>query len=270
MAGSVDSITGLKSFGLDLIKTAGKEALSFYGKGKHDAKFDQALVTRAELHLNSFFTQKISLAYPDHLIYRNNHVSEAYTHDNTRYLWIFDPIDGVDNFQTGIPIWGMSLALIENFWPVFGAFYMPSTEDMFHAVADGDAFWGNRKINMLSNSSVDDESLLLTFSRFHQQYRCRFPGKIRDLGCTGAHICYMAMGRADAAITAHESYQGLAATRVILEAAGGKFYKSDGTEFYLNEYLSGERINNHLLAVAPENMTFVLSCLERNRQVRSV
>ncbi|GAF91915.1 unnamed protein product, partial [marine sediment metagenome] len=79
------------------------------------------------------------------------------------------------------------------------------------------------------------ESLLLTYSRFHHHYHSTFPGKIRDLGCTAAHICYVATGRAEAALIANESYQDLAAACIIVEAAGGKIYKLDGSEFLLNE-----------------------------------
>ena len=77
------------------------------------------------------------------------------------------------------------------------------------------------------------------------------------MGCASAHICYVAMGRADAVLVANESFQGLAAARVIIEAAGGKFSKIDGSDFYLNEYLDGQRIEDHLLIAAPENFTQV-------------
>ena len=73
--------------------------------------------------------KELKKSYPDHKTFENREVGEEYSHDENRYLWIFDPIDGVDNFQAGIPIWGMSLALIDNFWPIFGVFYMPSTGD---------------------------------------------------------------------------------------------------------------------------------------------
>jgi myo-inositol-1(or 4)-monophosphatase len=63
------------------------------------------------------------------------------------------------------------------------------------------------------------------------------------------------MGRADAAIITNESFQGLAAARVIVEAAGGKICKIDGSEFHLNEYLDGQRISEHLLIAAPENLS---------------
>jgi len=257
------SIDELNSFALDIIQTTGKEALAFSGKGRSRVKFDENLVTEAELHLNRYFQENLRQAYPDHQTFQENQIAEAYSHDENRYLWIFDPIDGVDNFQAGIPIWGMSLALLENFWPVLGLFYMPATNDLFHAQAGKSAFWGKEKIRVTTQEMVDDESLLLTFSRFHQRYRSEFPGKIRDFGCTGAHSCYVAMGRADAAVTANESYQDLAAVRVIIEAAGGKISKVDGGDFHLNDYLDGRKIKDHLLVASPENYSQVLQHLNR-------
>jgi myo-inositol-1(or 4)-monophosphatase len=183
----------------------------------------------------------------------NNPENKGYTHGAKSYLWIYDPIDGIANFQAGIPIWGISLALLENFWPIFGVFYMPATGDLFHARAGEKAFRGNEEIYVSTQENINDESLLLTYSRFHHHYHSTFPGKIRDLGCTVAHICYVAMGRAEAAVIANETYQDLAAARVIIEAAGGRIYKMDGNEFFLNEYLDGKRIEDHLLVVAPDN-----------------
>jgi myo-inositol-1(or 4)-monophosphatase len=162
-------------------------------------------------------------------------------------MWIFDALDGVANFQAGIPLWGVSLAVLENFWPVYGAIYLPATGDLFHAVAGAKAYWGSQQIQISPQESINDESLLLTFSRFHRYYRPTFPGKIRSLGCTAAHICYVAMGRAEAAVIANESYQGLAAAQIIVKAAGGNIHQMDGTPFHLNEYLDGQRITDHLL-----------------------
>jgi myo-inositol-1(or 4)-monophosphatase len=260
---SIHGIEALTAFAVKAIRSAGQAALNSFGKGRGPAKFDEGLVTRAELQTSQRFQQELDNRYPDHRMFTSTSLDTAYTHDNRRYLWIFDPIDGVDNYQAGIPIWGMSLALLENFWPVFGAYYMPATQDLFHARAGGDAFWGEKRIRMTDDSIIDDESLMFTFSRFHRYYVSRFPGKVRNLGCTGAHLCYVAMGRADVAITANESFQDLAATRMIVEAAGGQLYKASGDKFYLNDYLNGARIEEHLLATTPGNCQAVLDCLER-------
>ncbi|MFC1858137.1 inositol monophosphatase family protein [Thermodesulfobacteriota bacterium] len=256
------AIENLTQFAMEVIQESGKEALNFYGKGRPDMKFDEELVTKTELHLTEFFDTRLHQHFPEHQIFMNNHDIESYTHDDKRYLWIYDPLDGVANFQAGIPIWGISLSLIENFWPVLGLFYMPATGDLFHAQAGQKAYRGEQEIRISPQESIDDESLCLIYSRFHQHYHSTFPGKIRNLGCTAAHICYVAMGRAEAAVVANVSYQDLAAARVIVESAGGKIYKMDGNEFFLNEYLGGESIEEHLLIAPPGAYPQTRACLE--------
>ncbi len=239
-------------FAIEVIRSSGEEALSYYGKGNPHTKFDEELVTEADFHLMKFFQDQLNANFPEHQVFTSNQTNTDYTHDAKRYLWIYDPLDGVANFQAGIPIWGTSIALIENFWPIFGVYYMPATGDLFSARADHKAYLADEEIHVSGQKNINDESLLLTFSRFHHNYSSTFPGKIRDLGCTGAHICYVAMGRAEASIIANESFQDLAAPGIILEAAGGKICKMDGSNFFLNEYLDGQKISEHLLVMAPD------------------
>lgn len=255
-------INELTHFGVEVIRRTGEQALSYYGKGNPHLKFDMSLVTETELYLTDFFKEQLYEHFPEHQLFMNNYDIENYTHEEKRYLWIYDALDGVANFQAGIPIWGTSLSLLENFWPIFGVFYMPATGDLFHARAAHKAFWGEDEIHISEQETINDESLFLTYSRFHNHYHCTFPGKIRNLGCTGAHLCYVAMGRAEAAVVANESYQDLAAARVIIEAAGGKFFKMDGSEFFLNEYLDGKRIEDPLLVARPDSFSQVRDCIK--------
>ena len=258
-----DGIESLTRFATEVIQRTGEQALSFYGKGKAHLKFDEGLVTEAELHLREQFQDQLYSRFPDHQLYGSNEGYEGYTHEGRRYVWIYDALDGVANFQSGIPIWGTSVALIENFWPLFGVFYMPATKDTFHARAGQKAFRGKEEIRISQQESINDESVLLTYSRFHQDYACAFPGKIRTFGCTAAHVCYVAMGRAEAAIVANEAYKDLAAASVIIEAAGGKILRMDGTPLSLSDYFDGRRIDDHLLVTAPKKYAEVASFLER-------
>ncbi len=256
-------VDDLSAFAVQTILRMGQEALQFYGKGRQRPPFDQDLITQAELHLNDYFQEHIRNRYSDHLLFGQDHLDSGYTHDAKRFLWVFDPLDGVDNFQSGIPIWGMSLALYENYWPVLGLFYMPATKDLFRATAGDRAYWNDRPIRISERDSISQESLLLTFSRFHQYYHSEFPGKIRDFGSIGAHACYVAMGRADAAMTARESFKDLAAVRVIIEAAGGKICKADGSDFFLGDYIEGQRIEDHLLICGKRNARMVYEYLRK-------
>ena len=259
-------IGDLTMFAVETIEQMGREALKYFGKGSHHPPFDQDLVTRAELHLIDSFQTELQKKYADHVIYERDKLGDGYTHEAKRYLWIFDPLDGVDNFQSGIPIWGMSLALYENYWPLLGVFYMPATQDMFRAIAGDKAYWNDRAIHISERDDVSQESLLLTFSRFHRNYQSSFPGKIRDFGSTGAHICYVAMGRADAAITANESFKDLAAVSVILSAAGGSILKSDdGAPFHVSDLMDGRREPQHLLISGKTHAGLILDSLDSKR-----
>ena len=48
-----------------------------------------------------------------------------------------------------------------------------------------------------------------------------------------------------------------------IEAAGGKFFKLDGTECFLHDYLDGNKIDEPLLVTAPEKFSAVRECLDR-------
>lgn len=257
------NIDDLSRFALDVIHRCGQEAMNYYGKGNPNLKFDEELVTQAEIHLSDFFKKDLESKYPQHLIFSNTPQNKDYTHDQKRYLWIFDPLDGLSNFQAGIPIWGISIALIENFWPIFGAVYMPATGDLFHARAGGKAFRNNRPIQISTKENVNDESILFIYSRFHHDFHSSFPGKIFNMGSTSAHICYIAMGRAEVAVTFHESYRGLAASQIIIEAAGGKIFKMDGGDFHLGDYLDGQKIDDRLMILAPGIFSQVRNCIQQ-------
>ncbi|MDR3570526.1 MAG: inositol monophosphatase family protein [Syntrophobacteraceae bacterium] len=245
------AVEKLLVFARDVVSGAGEKALSLYGKGSAGVKFDEGLVTAAELELTDFFRERLNAVFPGHAIFGDTLPKDDYVHGEKRYLWIYDPLDGVANFQAGIPIWSISLALLENFWPVLGVTFMPVTGDFFHAIVGRQAYWGEREIRIPDPGEISNESVLLTYSRFHNHYRSTFPGKIRNLGSTAAHVIYVAMGRAEGALLANVSYPDLAAAQIILEAAGGKIHRLDGRQFDLSDYLGGQRIEDHLIA-APE------------------
>jgi len=147
-------IEDLEQFATDAIRRAGDNALSFYGKGDVGVKFDEGLVTEAELYLTESFQNQLHAHFPKHRIFKNDQEDKEYTHEDKRYLWVYDALDGVANFQAGIPVWGTSLALLENFWPIFGAFYMPVVGDLFYAQVGQKAFQEKRKFTFLLRKAL--------------------------------------------------------------------------------------------------------------------
>ena len=56
------SLEDFSQFALETIGKLGDKALSFYGKGNRRLKFDERLVTEAELHLSELFNYGASIA----------------------------------------------------------------------------------------------------------------------------------------------------------------------------------------------------------------
>ncbi len=70
------------------------------------------------------------------------------------------------------------------------------------------------------------------------------------------------MGRADAAMFANESFKDLAAVSVIIEAAGGQMVRTDGKKFMLGDYMEGQRIDGHLMAIGKSSRSALLDCVQ--------
>ena len=235
-------------FAENLVKETGELALKYYGRGDPQLKFDEELVTEAELAIREFIRSSISARFPEHHILGEGDDQTAYSHGERGFQWIADPLDGTANFQAGIPIWGVSIALFKNFWPILGAFYMPVTGDMYEALEGRRLLVNNETIKLEPEAVANNESVLLTYSRFHNEFRSTFPGKIRNLGCTAAHLSYVASGRAEAALLKYVHIWDLAAGLILLEAAGGEIRYLDGGTFHLNDYLDSQKVNKPVLA----------------------
>jgi myo-inositol-1(or 4)-monophosphatase len=95
-------IEKLSEFAMDAIHQAGEKAMAYYGKGKPHLKFDESVVTEAENQLTDVFQNRLNQQFPEHQMFRYGDVNENYSHGQKRYLWIFDPLEGVANFQGGM------------------------------------------------------------------------------------------------------------------------------------------------------------------------
>ena len=89
-----NGVEDLTRFAMDVVHRSGDEALSYYGKGLTAIKFDEGLVTEAELKLDEFFEDQLSAYFPEHRIFNRNQGKRAYTHKGDGAMWVYDPLDG--------------------------------------------------------------------------------------------------------------------------------------------------------------------------------
>ena len=238
----------LKEFVENALRKSGGLLIDLYGKGDRTLKFDENLVTEADNAAWELISSKIRSSFPGHGFLREMSEDDVEENKFPRFLWIVDTLDGAASFQAGMPVWGISAAMFEFFWPVLAFLYLPVTGELYTAYAKREAHLNDRPIRVREQSTVDNESLILVYSRFHQDFSTNFPGKIRNFGSSAGHMAYVARGAADACFIKNVNVQDLAAGSIILEAAGGAITFMDGSPFHVGDYLEGSRVEGPLVA----------------------
>lgn len=238
----------LKEFVENTLRKSGDRLMSMYGAGNTGVKFDGDLVTKADNTAWALISKKIRDSFEGHEFLRELTEEDITEELSPRFLWILDTLDGAASFQAGMPVWGISVALFEKFWPVLGFLYLPVTGELYSAYAGREAVLNDDPIRVREDASVDNESLALVYSRFHQDFTTNFPGKIRNFGSSAGHMAYVARGAADACLMKNVKVQDLAAGSIILEASGGEIRFLDGKNFHVGDYLDGRRVDGPLIA----------------------
>lgn len=238
----------LKEFVENTLRKSGASLLELYGRGNRELKFDDELVTEAENTAWEIISSKIAGSFEGHVFLRDLSDEEMDGEHAPRFLWIVDTLDGAASFQAGMPVWGISAALFEKFWPVLGFLYLPVTGELYSAYAAREAFLNDHRIKVRKDPTIDNESLVLVYSRFHNDFASNFPGKIRNLGSSAGHLAYVARSAADACIMKNVTVRDLAAGSIILEAAGGEIRYMNGNRFHVGDILDGRRVEEPLIA----------------------
>lgn len=164
------------------------------------------------------------------------------------WQWIVDPLDGTTNFIHGLPLFSVSIALVQNANPVVGVVYEVNSGECFTAWANGPALLNGNQIGV-SNCQLPDSALLATGFPYYDynlldQYLQLFADfmkntrGLRRLGSAAVDLAWVAAGRFDAFYEYGLNPWDVAAGALLVKQAGGKVSHFDGS----TNYLHGKRI----------------------------
>ena len=109
---------------VDQVQQAGKIARSYFKKTKARRKSDRSYVTDGELEIETFLRKGLNDLCPEvEIIGEEYGVSRSAS--KSKGIWAIDPIDGTESFVKGLPVWGISIGLIQSGHPVAGVFFYP-------------------------------------------------------------------------------------------------------------------------------------------------
>ncbi len=165
---------------------------------------------------------------------------------DAEYRWVVDPIDGTVNFAYGIPHACVSIALQklssspgkatyeDGYDTLLGVVYDPFCDELWTAVHGQPARLNGRTISVSSHTKLAECIVSIGFAKSRENLEATLPyflklihrvRKIRMMGAAALALTYVASGRFDAYIERGIRLWDIAAGGLILECAGGEFWR---------------------------------------------
>lgn len=229
------------SFACDLAREAGALSLQYFRQplavdNKKSTDFDP--VTIADREVEALICARISERYPEHAILGEEH-GEKFVEDS-EYRWVIDPIDGTRAFITGVPAWGVLIALQYKQQTVVGVMAQPFLNEIF-AANDQQAFYqrGDQVRQALCTSALTDISLARLYCTHPSMFETVENGLARfnkaAAQCRMTRFggdCYsyslLALGQLDLVIEADLQVYDVAALIPLIRGAGGEISTWEG------------------------------------------
>ena len=213
-------------------RSGAEVALAHYRRGVPAAlKPDGSPVTVADREAEQAIVEALGAVFPDHGFLGE----EMGAAGPSGARFIIDPIDGTRNFIRRIPWWATLIALEEGGEITAGVVYQPVTGDL-HAARRGRGAFLNGERLRVSDIETLDRALLVHPSLTLLRGDGLWDAFVRLVDATprqrgfGDFLCYttVAEGRAEIGLGVNVKAWDLAALKLLVEEAGGRFTDFDG------------------------------------------
>ncbi|HEX8328696.1 MAG TPA: inositol monophosphatase family protein [Hymenobacter sp.] len=166
------------------------------------------------------------------------------------FTWIIDPLDGTTNFVHGLPVYSISVALLQGAELVVGVVHEVNRDESFRAVRGGGAFCNDLPIHVtdvaeLSGSLIATGFPYKDFGKMGQYlqllgaFMSRSHG-VRRLGSAAVDLAYVAAGRCEAFFEFNLNSYDVAAGILLVREAGGQVtqFLEDGDPLFGREVVA--------------------------------
>lgn len=205
----------------------GRRAMKYFNtKVPVITKIDRSPVTRADREAEKVIRSIISKAFPSHQL-----CGEEFGWDKKprEYRWWIDPVDGTRQFIRGIPFWGTLVALEYRGEVVAGVIHHPVLKLTLWAAKGKGCFCNGHKvcvsrISRLEKGTFSNGGIRLTPLSYRKKLTDLIARCYDDRGfgdCYGHTL--VIQGRVEATLDPLVQPYDIAAVKICVEEAGGKF-----------------------------------------------
>jgi myo-inositol-1(or 4)-monophosphatase len=209
-----------------LLREAGGVALSYFSKVGTEYKADGTVVSEADRACEAVLVEGLSREFPGCGI-----VGEEGASVGGDGMWYVDPIDGTGSFLAQLADWGPTVCLLRDGALVAGAYYNPRLDEFWYAAVGEGAWRDDRRLKMEDPGEPGRSDIIFLPSGFHRAGALEFPGKMRSLGSSAAHLAAVAGGGGVAALIPVWHLWDVGAGVLLIEEAGGAVIVPDGERF---------------------------------------
>lgn len=242
-------------FTKSLAEEAAEIAIKYFGFETQETwKEDNTPLTKADTEINDLVIKRVNETYPGHSVYGEEKSDKK---ENSKYIWVCDPVDGTMAFSCGLPIFVFSIALVDcsNGFPILGLVNDPIMKNMYWAYKDGGVYRNGKKISVSKNASFENTYLntaasgkTVGFSNLPliktlSEKKCAVM-KLPSFIYGGIQV---ANGKYIGAVFYAKHGHDAAALKIITEEAGGKVTDLNGDERRYDEDGVGCIVSNGIL-----------------------
>lgn len=241
----------LENTAVELCAEAAKIALDAFGQ-RHSVRLKDGgePVTDVDVRIERQLVSAIRHRFPAHAVIGE----ETGASGTSQWQWVLDPLDGTRNFVHGVPVFGVSVAVLHLGRPVAAAISLPALGETYSAAAGLGARRDGRPIHASRATELD--AGLMSFSgrdsyhEFEELESLRLSlGRSLWLGSAAAELAWLASGSVDYAVFAELPVWDVAAGALLVAEAGGTVLAHDGAWRPVTRFDAGWR--RPLLCGAP-------------------
>jgi myo-inositol-1(or 4)-monophosphatase len=225
-----------------LLRTAARdELLTRFRRTTRSEKADGSWLTEADLAMQGRVKSALAERHPD-IVFLGEEMEATEQErlllesgSSSSGLWVLDPLDGTSNFAAGIPLFGVSLALMRNGRIEAGIVYDPMHDESFAAVLGGGATLNGEPLRVkAAGIPLAKTTACIDFKRLPPALAARIAAtppysSQRSIGSVALDWCWVAAGRFHLYLHGRQGLWDYAAGSLILAESGGCADTLDGT-----------------------------------------
>jgi myo-inositol-1(or 4)-monophosphatase len=184
-------------------------------------KANLSFVTDLDQDLERLFRERLGARFPDDVLTGEEYAASG---GSGPRRWSIDPIDGTGNLVHGLPLWAISIGLIDDGQPVLGVIAIPPLGELYWAV-EGQGAWrdGERLQARDADAFHPQDNVCLGTNAMRTVDPRSVTGRLRDLGSACCEQVFVAADRLQACVFLGEQTHDVAAGVVISSEAGCEF-----------------------------------------------